>query len=336
MRDRRNPRHYLVTVGALIVAGCAPTVVAGDVALRNAFWEISVSPTTLRTGATPNGKTTMELSTAQIGLGRVTDLEQTDQTTQWTLPDRGISIAVELREKNLHVQIRSNDEGAFTWPLLRQQVPFEALIWPRAEGAYIPLDDARWIDYLLEHGDWDTLASLSMPFWGLDGGDCTLTYIATCPYNNAIRFSRDAGKLRASFTHEFTPFQKPKEYGFVISLSEGRCPVEPAKRFRRWLVENGRFVSMREKMKTVPRAERLLGAAHVYLWGDAPFSRHDIPPRKWRPFCRELIRQAGGTSPSPGRRIRQLSAGERWKRIVELADEPWPGNYLKTEVANTL
>lgn len=206
MRDRCDLRHDLVTGAALVVVGCAPTVIAGDVVLRNAFWEISLSAPTLRTCATPNGKATVELSAAQTGLGRVTGLQQTDQTAHWTLRERGITIAVELRARDLHVRIRSAREGTFTWP--------------RAEGAYIPLDDARWVSYLAEHGDWDTLASLSMPFWGVEGGDFTLTYIATCPYNNAIRFAREDDTLRASFTHEFTQFQRPRQYGFVVSLSE--------------------------------------------------------------------------------------------------------------------
>jgi len=336
MKDQRAPRYYLVALAAFVVAGHVRSANAGDITLSNALWEISASPGTLRMGATPNGKATIELSAAQTGLGRVTDLEQADRAARWKLPDQGLIVAVELDEKDLHVRIRSETERTFTWPVLKQQAPFEALIWPRAEGVYIPLDNTRWMSYLVEHGDWDTLESLSMPFWGFDGGNFMLTYIATCPYNNTIRFSREEDTLRASFTHEFTRFQKPKEYGFVISLGQNNSPVEPAQRFRRWLIENGQFVSMQEKIKTIPRAERLLGAAHVYLWGDGLFTRHDVPARKWRPLCQELIRQAAQPQPSVGKRCKLQMPAERWEQVVQLADTEWPDKYQKTEVAGAI
>lgn len=336
MKDRSASRHNLVILAILVIAGHAPTAQARDAALGNTFWQISVSPGTLRTCATPEGAATIELSAAQTTLGPVADLEQTGRNARWKLPEQGVTVAIALDGRDLKVQIRSTGEGTFTWPIVKQQPSLEALIWPRAEGAYIPFDNARWASYLIEHGEWDTLAGLSMPFWGLDCGKFTLTYIATCPYNNAIQFTRETDTLQASFTHEFTRFQEPKEYGFIISLSESDSPVESAKRFRRWLIESGRFVSMQAKMKTVPRAERLLGAAHVYLWGDAPLSRHDIPAGKWRPFCQELIRQAAQAQPSVGRRCKQLMPAERWKQVVELVEEQWPGNYLKTEVATAL
>jgi hypothetical protein len=137
---------------------------ARDVFLNSPFWEISISPGTLRTSATPKAKATIELSAAQPGLGRVTDLKLTERAVLWRLPDKGIDVGIELHEEDLHVRIRSDGEGTFTWPVLRLQAPFEALIWPRAEGVLIPLDNARWLNYLVERGDWDTLASLSMPF----------------------------------------------------------------------------------------------------------------------------------------------------------------------------
>lgn len=260
----------LAMASLILCAGAATMAVASqhDIELANSTWCVTVSPQTLRIVAAGTGRGPFELSAGRSDLGQVGRLTRTNDSISWCLRDDRVVVAVRLDANDLHVRIRSDGEDTFTWPVVRLHKQAKALIWPRADGAYIPLDNARWIDYLIEHGEWDTLESLSMPFWGIDCGDFALTYIATCPYNNAIRFVREESVLQAEFTHEFTRFQDPKEYGFVISLSENRSPVESAQRFRHWLVERGQFVSMREKMKQIPKVERLLGAAHVYVWGD--------------------------------------------------------------------
>lgn len=259
-----------VVTAIILCMGAAVTAAASqdEIEIANTAWRVAVWPQTLRIVAAGTSGRSIELSAGQGELGQVSGLTRTVDSASWHLRDERIAIAVRLDANDLHVQIRSNDQGAFTWPVVRLRKQVKALIWPHAEGAYIPLDNARWRDYLVERGEWDTLASLSMPFWGLDCGDFTLTYVATCPYNNIIRFIREGSRLRTEFTHEFTQFQEPREYGFVISLSESRSPIEPARRFRRWLAEHDRFVPMQDKMRQIPKVERLLGAAHVYLWGD--------------------------------------------------------------------
>ena len=334
MTTRRFTRFWRVlTVLCLLVTGSS--FASAEIRLANAAWEIRIRPATLGLTAVPAGKEPVELSVGREGLGTVTDLRQAAERASWRFEDRGISIRVRLEGRDLHVQIQSEREGSFTWPVQRM-APFRALIWPRAEGLCIPLDDTRWTDYLIGRGDWDTLEGLSMSFWGLDRSDAMVTCLATCPYNNAIRFERNEDGLEASFTHEFTRFQRPKECGFIFSLGEASSPVEPARRFRRWLIENDVFVTMKAKSQKVPNVERLLGAAHVYLWGDDPFTRHDVPRRKWQSFCQELARQAGGPGDSPGKRIRRLTPPARWKQIVELSEAEWPSVYLKTEVAKAL
>ena len=122
----------------------------------------------------------------------------------------------------------------------------------------------------------------------------------------------------------------------MIRLSGNDSPVEPAKKFRDWLKQQGRLVAMGEKIRKIPRTERLLGAAHVYLWGDEPFSRHDIPRNKWQSFCQELLDQAQAPGPSVGRRIKELMEPEQWAEVVGISKLQWPDNYTKTQVANEL
>jgi hypothetical protein len=75
------------------------------------------------------------------------------------------------------------------------------------------------------------------------------------------------GRLALQLTHQFTRNQSVKEYGFLIRPGPP-SPVEPARAYRRWLQQQGQLVSLRDKIRRVPEAQKLLGAAHVYLWGD--------------------------------------------------------------------
>ena len=276
------------------------------------------------------------LSKSSLNPHSISSIQKTTCQAQWLLDKAGIKVDVRLSQKELSVRFSSETVGSFTWPVVQQTPNFKALIWPRWEGCYIPLDDSRWAAYMVERGETNTLEGLSMPFWGLDCGNFSLTYIITNPYNNEILFQQANDRLGFRFTHEFTSLAPKKEYGFLIRLGDNESPVEPAKQFRQWLIEQGKFVSMKEKIKKVPNTTRLLGAPHVYLWGDAPFSRHDIPRAKWRPFCKKLVEQARTAETSPGKRIKELMNPERWAEVVEIAGAQWPSQYLKSQVANEL
>jgi hypothetical protein len=102
-----------------------------------------------------------------------------------------------------------------------------------------------------------------------------------------LRSARPTARYGLALTHEFTLRQAKKEYTVIIRLGDP-SPVEPAKQYRRWLIDNKQFVPMTEKIKRVPRVERLLGAAHVYLWGDGIFSRYDA--RDWKSVLHEAPR----------------------------------------------
>lgn len=240
----------------------------GAAVLNNHLWTVSIQPKTLQIIVQPKGRAAFRLSSAQTDLGAPHNLKHDAAQAHWEIPSRSVAISMRLAGNDLRVSIRSTRDGEFTWPIIREAKPLKALVWPRWEGCYIPLDDPKWIVHLVKYGEWNTLEGITMPFWGLDCGDYSLTCIITNPCNNRIVFSKTDGRLEARFTHEFTPNNAVKEYGFVIRLAGNPSPVEPARQFRKWLIESGKFVSMQEKMKRVPRASRLLGAPHVYLWGD--------------------------------------------------------------------
>jgi hypothetical protein len=307
-----------------------------DIILSNEYWSVRISPGTLQMSAELHGGAKFPLSEDSLNPHSISSIQQTASQVRWSLDKTGIKVDVRLSQKELSVRFSSEVTGSFTWPVVQKTANMKALIWPRWEGCYIPLDESRWEKYLIEHGEWNTLEGLSMPFWGLDCGDFSLTYIITNPYNNKIQFQQASDGFGFQFTHEFTSLAPGKDIGFLIRLGDNESPVEPAKQFRQWLIGRDEFVSMKEKIKKVSNAARLLGAAHVYLWGDAPFSRHDIPRAKWRPFCKKLIEQASALGTSPGKRIKQLMTPEHWEEVVEIAGAQWPSQYLKSQVANEL
>jgi hypothetical protein len=226
----------------LILAVCSIeakvwAVRSDEIILKNEYWSVTVLPGTLEMSAELRGGDKIKLSVGQVDLGEISNIVKTGNQVRWILEAKGVSVDVRLSRNDLLVRFFSEKAGLFTWPVLQETANIKALIWPRWEGCYIPLDDSRWKNYLVEHEGWDTLEGLSMPFWGLVCGDFSLTYIVTNPYNNVIDFRHTGNKLGARFSHEFTTLESKKEYGFLIRLGGNSSPVEPAKQFRRWLID---------------------------------------------------------------------------------------------------
>jgi len=270
----------------------------------NETWAIRVSPETLAITATPRGLGEVVVAESQVGLGPVSDERLDWNRATWSLPDVGISVALDLDGGDLTVQFVSDRVGEFRWPHVVDHAA-RGYILPLHEGSYVPRDHLEWRRYLVDRGKTNTTEGLSMPFWGVDYGDYTLTYIATNQLNNAYWFEEDGDWMSLRFAHEFTRNWERKEYGFVVRLG-GPSPVEPARNYREWLIERGEFVSMREKVERTPDAAKLLGAAHIYLWGDKLLTRHDV--RDWPAFVAAL---RAADSPPVARLVSRLSDDAR-------------------------
>lgn len=249
----------LLTVGFCATARAQETVV-----LRNDVWSIAISPRTLRVVGTPVGERAMEISAAREP-SAIAQLTSDEHQASWTLADQGIAVSMMLVGDSLRVQFTAEKPGEFDWPVVPPDPSFRAYILPIWEGHYVPIDDADWIGRL--SGEPLEVVGLSLPLWGIDCGNHTLTYHVTHPYNCELAFEKQVDKLQARLTHRFTRNWNVKQYDLIISLG-GPSPIEPAQRYRRWLVEQGKFVSLKQKIAVTPGVEKLLGAAHVYLWGD--------------------------------------------------------------------
>jgi len=237
------------------------------VRLSNDSWDVYVEPESLRVVGCPRGRSEIELSAAQPRLGRVANLRHADNQLSWDLVDSSVHVAFRLVGETLSAEITSSAPGSFTWPVIAPPPTGAAYVLPLAEGSYVPPDDPRWLGYLVERSPMRAIEGFSMPFWGIALPDCSLTYMLTNQFNNQLVFEDRAGRIGMRFTHEFTRNWERKEYGLVIRLGPP-SPIEPARQYRRWLLEQDQFVSMRTKIEQTPEAEKLLGAPHIYLWSD--------------------------------------------------------------------
>ena len=313
-----------------MVVSAAPETVR----LSDSVWTVDIAPQSIAVKAYPIGeKTAVPISSGQTEFGNVTEFSQENNTVSWRIADRFLTVRFELVDDSLSVEFiqdkRTNDALSLTWPVIEDSQTLRAYILPLFEGSYVPKDDITWQDFLSERGPIDTTAGLSMPFWGLDLTDRTLTYILTNPFNNQIRFNKTAApSLGMAVSHTFTPNWEQRRYGLHISLGAA-SPVAPAKQYRDWLQQNAEFVSFAEKIEKTPATERLLGAAHVYLWGGKLLSRYDVTD--WQTFATRL----SGDSKVATQIWAQLNTEAR-KAIREIAQSAHPSKYVRRVVSRAI
>ena len=269
-------RHGLLICTLLL----SPVALAGTV-LENALWRVELDPATLAIRVTPSGQPTIQASTG-VAARAVSQLAHSDQQADWQWDDGAFRVSATLEQRDLALSIRARAPGEI--PILQQ--PASALgkgfMWPLAEGHYVPADNAIWKAFLLEQGDFNTTQDLSLPLWGVDHSAFTLNWLLTNPYNNRLRWQPDQA---LSLAHEFTSLDPDAPMTLRLHLGDGD-PLAGAKRYRQWLVEQGRYEPLADKLRQTLEAQKLLGASHVYLWGNDLLALEDV--RDWSLLLQRL------------------------------------------------
>ena len=327
-------QFYILAIGIFLLASIGMSDTLQSIRFSNDVWDVEIVPHSLAVNVYPTDTDiTVRASLGQTGFGAVTDFSSEGNGFSWKLPERSLTIYVEWVGDSLTIEFiqddPANDPQNFTWPIIENTESIHGYIFPFFEGSYVPKDDITWRDFLCDQGPINTTAGLSMPFWGLDLGERTLTYILTNPFNNRIHFSETStSDLGMRVSHAFTPNWERRMYGVRLSLGSA-SPVAPAKQYRQWLIENGEFVSFAEKIERTPAAEKLLGAAHVYLWGGELLSRYDVTD--WKAF---------GTRLSGDRKVAKHIwaefSTETRKAVREIAQSAYPSNYVLQVVSRAL
>jgi hypothetical protein len=328
MIELKQVRCLILAVSIVLLA-CIQA--GGQIRQVSDAWDVSIDPNTLGiTAVTPEGLTLI-LSAPQEELGEAVQIHVDAEGATWVLPDHGLAVNAELRGERLTLRFTSDKSGKLTWPIISDDAQISAYILPMYEGVYAPADDDQWMTYLADRGPMDTTASLSMPFIGLDRGGETVTYIFENMFDNSVEFARDEEDgVGVSVTHEYMPNWDTWEYTVVIELGGGDV-IEPARRYRAYLIKRGEFVTMEEKIAKSPRAERLLGAPHAYLWDAGLFSQLDATD--WKGFCAKLVEEGEAEADTQGRRIWESFDDEARQSAVEITTTEWPYKYIKGVVA---
>ncbi|MBK5303072.1 MULTISPECIES: glycoside hydrolase [unclassified Erwinia] len=274
----------VLLLGALLLS---PTTLAGNV-LENSLWRVELDPATLAIRVIPALNSPVQASAGVIG-HKVSDLKQSANRLDWQWDDGAWTLSAILDQRDLSLSITARDPGELSF--LRQ--PGSAMgkgqIWPLAEGHYVPAGDPLWQSFLLDQGEFNTTQDLSLPLWGVDHGGFTLNWLMTNPYNNHLTFSAEGKTLALAVRHAFTALEPGTPLTFTLSLGDAD-PLAGAKRYRQWLIDNGQYEPLSDKLLKTPEAKKLLGASHVYLWGNDLLGPDDV--RSW-PALLRLLRGTG-------------------------------------------
>lgn len=274
-----NPMRYLRSV--LLLCGLVLSPLTFATILENTLWRVELDPATLAIRVTPNGQPTIQASSG-VAARAVSQLEQRDQQASWQWDDGAFRVSASLQQRDLALSITARQAGELPILLQPANALGSGLMWPLAEGHYVPTGNAVWKAFLLEQGDFNTTQDLSLPLWGIDHGGFTLSWLLTNPYNNRLRWQENQA---LSVAHEFTTLNPSPPMTLLLHLGEAD-PLAGAKRYRQWLVEQGRYEPLADKLRQTPEAEKLLGASHVYLWGNDLLAPEDV--RDWPMLLQRL------------------------------------------------
>lgn len=274
-----------------------------------------------------NFKDKTEMASKPLDAMVVNNFKQEDTITSWDYPDNSINVKLEKQNDYLDVNIKYNEnkESSFVWP----KVVGKNYMIPLWEGKSIPNDDVYWKDYLNEMNI-NTIESLSMGFFAVNHENYSIVYIIENIFNNKIKFDT-SNNIEFSFEHEYTKINSDKEYGFRIYVTEND-PVQIAKIYKNYIMENGKFKTLSEKAKYNKNIEKLYGAIHVYLWDETVISEDDVNWQKFRnQSSNNIIKYITKLLDE------YIEDGNSTSKIIEtISNQDYVDNYQKTTICQSI
>lgn len=178
------------------------------------------------------------------------------------LGELGLTARVTAKGRRLHVRVESAKQQTFDWPRTGLDASLKALILPEGEGLFLPMENAAWRARVAgrcysAHGD------LSLPIWAFHTGTRTVTFHTPTDIRTALCVQDKNGRLEATARHQFLDRDQRPAYEVEI-WPGGASPVDPAREYRAGVP----LPTLRDKMKANPEIEKLMGAVHMYVWGD--------------------------------------------------------------------
>ncbi|NOU70979.1 hypothetical protein GC098_05960 [Paenibacillus sp. LMG 31458] len=293
---------------------------------------VRIVPSTWEFKVGKSGKSLITISQAQQAI-KIQNLKLGSRSASWEVPSEGLKVLIQVINQSVKVKVESNKETSVTWPVLGKELNSKAMLLPLAEGRYVPTKDKEWIQFLTDSGESSLNEAFSMPFWGVQGDDYTLTYRVDNPFNDSVYFTNDHDQLGLGVKHDFTAKSVRQPYGVAIYLGMENLS-EPAKIFRQTLMDRKQFVTLQDKIKQNPAVQKLLGAAHVYMWGSGNLSPEDITD--WGKLAKIIADQAKSSSLSPGKRVWQLLDKDGQITLSAIASQNYADQVQNMSVTRSL
>lgn len=311
--------------GWLLLAGLSlsPAVLA-EVLLENQLWRVQVDPATLAVRVEAAGAAPVQAS-AGVLRHKVSDMVRRGNRIDWQWDDGRWLLSVDLNQRDLTFSITASSPSQIEFIHQPASAMGQALIWPLAEGRYVSRGDRVWQNFLLAQGALDTTQDLSLPLWGMEYENFSLHWVLTNPYNNQLRFKTSGDALGLSARHRFTSLEPSKPLTFSLFLGT-LDPLDGAKRYKQWLIESDQYETLANKLIKTPQAAKLIGAAHVYLWGNDLLGPDDV--RNW-PLLIARLRGSGVL-------VSELRAAMDPEALRLLASETVLNRYQQTVMLRSL
>ncbi len=253
--------------------------------LSNEIWSIYIETDNLELIAEPN-KSIKTILNHPVIQGNSQKVQVKNNKAYWEIPKYKLTIQAELKENDLHLKISSDINQKLPIFEYHPDQDHQGYIVPFFEGLYVPDNNSLWQEIILNnHQQGDTTSSLSIPLIGIVKKNYIFNYIFISPYNNKYFWSKLNNGLKLLFEHNFTALEPYLAFELLINLSEKNL-LSGAKRYRKILKKANQFVSLKDKIKQNPDTKKLIGASHMYLWGDTLLSHHNV--KNWDNFISTL------------------------------------------------
>ncbi|WP_432797579.1 glycoside hydrolase [Poriferisphaera sp. WC338] len=323
-----------------------------------------INPTTLEiTAWRSTDQTRVLFSEAQQQKLPTANISSFQTLARWTAPHPSgdLKFTCKLNGNDLIVTIASpvpsNTTRTVTFPIIKEIDSQDEWIMPFFEGVRITHDNKVWRNKLLTIKNESLLEKLSFPAFSLHNpqNNTARVYLIQDQFHNTLTFSSSSPQPKSSasetalsavdsdkpiqltITHAFTPVQKERSYTVRFSLDKPDDLLLPAKKYRTYLKQTGQFVSLKDKIKITPKAQRLIGAIHAYVWGPQIVDGNDLSPKAAKAFATKIIiAENQNHKETLTAKIWSMLTPAEQTLIKEIAAEEWVNAYQRRKLAAIL
>ncbi|MBP6963794.1 MAG: hypothetical protein KBC96_05235 [Armatimonadetes bacterium] len=202
--------------------------------------------------------------------GRVTglklDLREFRQDGRPLDFDLSLIVALEGMSEDLICDVIPTEGAAkikeLRWPKAFEPADVDATVIPAMQGMLVPKD---WPTRVYLYDSMSYGRGLYMPWWGAQKGKAAAALILETPDDAGCVMEHPAGGptlMECRWVHSLGKLGYPRR-ARIAFFDEGNY-VTLAKRYRRYVIETGHFVSLKEKIARSPLVGKLIGTPVVH------------------------------------------------------------------------